>query len=83
MYWPEELPRSGRLDYHAQNELIASNFIEIVDAMTVADKVEVIHMEEKQDEPPIEGLFWRQKFDHLTKRLSVSSLCLHAWLHAN
>ena len=83
MFWPEELPKTGRLDYHAQSELIASNFMDIVDAMTVTDKAEVSHVEEKHNEPPIEGLFWRQKFDYLTNRLTVTSTLSESWLRAN
>ena len=71
MYWPEELPLTGRLDYHAGNELIASNLMEIMDAMTVTDKAEVTHVKEEYTEQPAEGLFWRQKFDSLSNTLSV------------
>ena len=72
LYWPEELPVEGRRDYHATSELIASNLMEIMDAMTVTDKAEVAHVRELYDEPPTEGLFWRQKFDFLSNKLSVS-----------
>lgn len=76
LYYPEELPRSGRQDYHASSELIASNLMEIMDAMTVTDKAEVAHLTERYNEPPAEGLFWRQKFDYITNKLSVSALSL-------
>ena len=71
LYWPDELPSTGKLDYHAANELIASNSMEIMDAMTVTDRAEVTFIKEEYTEQPAEGLFWRQKFDCLTNTLSV------------
>ena len=71
LYWPEELPKEGRKDYHSSSELVASNHMEIMDAMTVIDKVQVAHMTEDYTQAPVEGLFWRQKLDVLTGRLSV------------
>ena len=71
LYWPEELPKEGRKDYHSSLELVASNHMEIMDAMTVTDRAEVAHVTEDYTEPPAEGLFWRQKLDVLNGRLSV------------
>jgi hypothetical protein len=63
MYWPEELP-GGRKVYHGRSEVIASNQMEIVDAMTVSEKVGVLFMAEDEIVPPMHnGLYWRQRFD--------------------
>lgn len=70
MYWPDELP-GGRDTYHGAYELIASNHMEIVDATTVTDKADVLQLED--DNPtPTRDLYWRQTFDFLTHKLSVS-----------
>ena len=42
MYWPEDLP-TGRLEYHGKHEIVASNHMEIVDAMTVSEQAVVEH----------------------------------------
>lgn len=70
MYSPDELPQ-GRQPYHGKTEVIASNHMEILDAMTVSDRAPVTHWEEKDDDPPMTGPYWRQRFDYLTKKLSV------------
>ncbi|KAL9116531.1 MAG: hypothetical protein Q9187_006943 [Circinaria calcarea] len=69
MYSPDELPQ-GRQPYHGKTEVIASNHMEILDAMTVSDRAPVTHWEEKDDDPPMTGPYWRQRFDYLTKKLS-------------
>ena len=71
MYWPSELP-AGPEHYHGKNELVASNHMEVIDAMTVSGKAEVMHLIEKDDAPTVTGLYWRQKFDFLTRKVSVS-----------
>ena len=70
MYSPDELPQS-RQPYHGKTEVIASNHMEILDAMTVSDRAPVTHWEERDDDPPMSGPYWRQRFDYLTKKLSV------------
>lgn len=76
MYWPDELP-GGRENYHGAYELIASNHMEIVDAMTVTDKADVLQL--KDDSPtPTRDLYWRQTLDFLTNKLSVS-YCTGTW----
>lgn len=82
LYWPEELPKTGRLPCHASSELIASNYMEVMDAMTVTDKAEVAYVTEEYHEAPAEGLFWRQTFDFLTGKLSVRSPSLFLQTHA-
>ncbi|MCJ1380328.1 hypothetical protein MMC17_003431 [Xylographa soralifera] len=70
MYWPTELP-SGQEYYHGKSELVASNHMEIIDAMTVSGMAEVIHLVEQDDAPTATGLYWRQKFDFETRKLSL------------
>lgn len=65
LYKPEELPE-GRQPHHGANELIASNHMDIVEALTVADKADVMHWEEDPDGsdwPADDQLFWRQIYD--------------------
>ncbi len=69
-YWPDELP-GGAKDYHGKHELVVSNFMEIIDAMTVAGKAEVCHWLEKDEEPVLDGLYWRQTYNFHTQALSV------------
>jgi hypothetical protein len=71
LYWPSELPE-GAKSYHGKSELVASNHMEIIDATTVSDKADVLHLLEQEDAPTVTGLYWRQKFDYTSKRLSVS-----------
>ena len=71
MYWPDELP-NGRQPYHGRQELVASNHMEIVDAMTVSDGADVVHVAENdEDASTVDGLYWRQTFDCLTNKVSV------------
>jgi hypothetical protein len=70
LYWPEELP-GGRALYHGKKELIASNHMEIIDAMTVSGRANVKHWLELDDEEDLPDLFWRQKFDFPSGTLMV------------
>lgn len=70
MYSPDELPQ-GRQPYHGKTEVIASNHMEMLDAMTVSDRAPVTHWEEKDDDPPMSGPYWRQRYDFLAKKLTV------------
>ncbi len=47
--------------------------MEIIDAMTVAGKAEVCHWLEKDGEPVLDGLYWRQTYNFHTQALSVSA----------
>ncbi|KAF8543399.1 hypothetical protein BDD12DRAFT_802016 [Trichophaea hybrida] len=69
MYWPEELP-IGRQYYHGAKELVASNHMEIVDAMTVSGRANVKHWLELDEDENLPDLFWRQKFDYPTQSLT-------------
>lgn len=71
MYWPSEL-HSGPEYYHGKSELVASNHMEIIDAMTVAGKAEVTHLMEEEDAPTATGLYWRQKLNFQSGKVSVS-----------
>ena len=65
MYRPEELPE-GRQPHHGENELIASNDMDIIDALTVNDHADVIYWNEDPDSddwPAKDQLFWRQTLD--------------------
>lgn len=64
LYRPEDLP-GGRQPYHAESELIASNHMDIIEALSVMDKASVMHWDEDMDKPwpGKEQLFWRQTFD--------------------
>ncbi|KAF1912633.1 hypothetical protein BDU57DRAFT_583096 [Ampelomyces quisqualis] len=69
VYWqyrPEDLP-GGRKPHHGASELIASNHMDIIEALSVMDKANVIHWDddpEKMDAPLLQDqLFWRQTFD--------------------
>ncbi|KAK9464127.1 uncharacterized protein V1516DRAFT_669624 [Lipomyces oligophaga] len=72
MYWPNELP-GGKRYYHAQNELVASNHMDIVDAMSVAGKATVVYWNETMGDLeaiiPEYSLFWRQTYDSYTNQL--------------
>lgn len=69
-YWPEELPM-GRCDWHGNKELVASNHMEIVDAMTVSGRADVRRWEELDEEEEVGELFWRQKLDYPSGKLMV------------
>jgi hypothetical protein len=64
LYRPEDLPE-GRQPHHAESELIASNHMDIIEALSVIDKATVIHWDEDMDKPwPLKDqLFWRQTYD--------------------
>jgi hypothetical protein len=64
LYRPEDLPE-GRQPYHAESELIASNHMDVIEALSVIDKATVIHWDEDIDKPwPLKDqLFWRQTYD--------------------
>lgn len=70
-YWPEDLPM-GRCPWHGNRELIASNHLEIIDAMTVAGHADVRRWEELDEEEDCGELFWRQTYDYIRAKLLVS-----------
>ncbi|KAL9006175.1 MAG: hypothetical protein Q9188_001054 [Gyalolechia gomerana] len=84
VYWvhrPEDIP-GGRQPWHGENELIASNHMEIVDALTFVKRVNVVHWVEEdriQAPAPAEGMYWRQMYDFLAGE--VSPLPTHCVCH--
>ncbi|KAF2831080.1 hypothetical protein CC86DRAFT_366554 [Ophiobolus disseminans] len=65
LYKPEELPE-GRQPHHGDSELIASNHMDIIEAMTVVDRAEVVHWDENPENsewPLRDQWFWRQTYD--------------------
>lgn len=79
MYSPDELPQnmhdnermvSGRQPYHGQNELIASNHMDVINVVSVAMRAVVRHCEGCDDGPTLHALHWRQALDCHTLQLS-------------
>ncbi|KAH7408139.1 hypothetical protein DE146DRAFT_606612 [Phaeosphaeria sp. MPI-PUGE-AT-0046c] len=72
VYWfyrPEDLP-GGRQPHHGECELVASNHMDIIEALSVSDKADVKYWDEDPEKPwPLkQQLFWRQSFDLQTTR---------------
>ncbi len=64
-YRPEDLP-GGRQPHHGQAELIVSNHMDVIEALTVESVANVIHWDdnpENSEWPAWGQLFWRQSFD--------------------
>ena len=88
MYWPDELPppkkpapdqvspHGGKRTYHGSHELVASNYMEVLDVLSFAGKAEVGHWLE-EDDNLIHKLYWRQTFCRETQDLSVSCKNCH------
>jgi hypothetical protein len=64
MYRPEDLPK-GRQPYHGQNELIASNDMDVIEAQTIQCKADTLDYwnEDTDQAPPNVDLYWRQTLD--------------------
>ncbi|KAI9679977.1 MAG: hypothetical protein M1817_004992 [Caeruleum heppii] len=75
-YSPPEL-RDGAKPYHGKDELLPSNHQEVIDAMSVAGKANVRHWKEEDDEPVLEGMYWRQTYAFHTNKLSPVRLHCH------
>ncbi|KAF2730163.1 hypothetical protein EJ04DRAFT_580074 [Polyplosphaeria fusca] len=80
MYRPEDLP-GGRQPYHAKMELIASNEMAVIDAMTVDGKANVRYWEEGDNTRPadkrtlaIDELIWRQTINIQARPPTISTL---------
>jgi hypothetical protein len=76
LYRPEDLPR-GRQSHHGDSELIASNHMDIIEALSVADRAEVVHWDEDPDAdwPMRDQLFWRQTLDIEKPKAKQFSVC--------
>lgn len=64
MYRPEDIP-GGRKPYHGRNEVIASNTMQVIDALTVNGRADVRHWTEddKGEVLDADQIFWRQTFN--------------------
>ncbi|PBP22668.1 hypothetical protein BUE80_DR006601 [Diplocarpon rosae] len=81
MYWPEEIAppaqraadqvnkASGKRTYHGKREMVASNYMEVLDVLTFAGRAEVPYWDEDDEHPP-ETLYRRQTYNRLTEGLS-------------
>lgn len=71
-YSPDDLPQ-GRKLYHGDEELIASNDMDIVDACRIVGHAEISHWKEtdSDDLPDYGSFYWRQTYDVTTGKLSV------------
>jgi hypothetical protein len=74
---PEELPEEvlRTPSYHGKFELVPSNKMDIIDALTVNGLLKVANWEEANEDanmPAHDEYYWRQTYDHDTKVLSVS-----------
>ncbi|KAL9011387.1 MAG: hypothetical protein Q9173_003771 [Seirophora scorigena] len=89
LYWlyrPEEIP-GGRKDHHGKNELIASNHMEVVDALQVKSPVQVSRLGEEEEKGHFPaaateegGLYFRQTYDFVTQEVSAprtTCICNH------
>ncbi|KAG5924955.1 hypothetical protein E4U61_004858 [Claviceps capensis] len=72
MYSPDEIPAgtsdgrktiAGRQPYHGQNELLASNHMDVINVVSVAMKATVHHWIESDDDEVQDALYWRQAFN--------------------
>ena len=70
---PEDLA-TGRLAYHGKHELIVTNEMDIIDAMTVNGSLNVVALDDQDDESDAieDQYFWRQTYDLVSKKFSVS-----------
>ncbi|KAI4853192.1 hypothetical protein E4T44_00993 [Aureobasidium sp. EXF-8845] len=95
---PEDLPKEVRStpSYHGKFELVPSNKMDIIDALTVNGPLKVAYWEEANDDAdmPAHGeYYWRQTYNHDTKVLSpqnpdrliikCSNQTCGTWLHAS
>ncbi|KAF2096657.1 hypothetical protein NA57DRAFT_78257 [Rhizodiscina lignyota] len=81
VYWlfrPEDLP-IGRQPYHGTMEVIPSNEMQIIDAMTVDGKITIKHWDEDDDDAdcPSDYVYWRQVFDTRKGKTGLSELRKH------
>jgi hypothetical protein len=75
---PQDLPEEvlSTPSYHGKFELVPSNKMDIIDALTVNGPLKVAYWEEANDDadmPAHDEYYWRQTYNHDTKVLSVSN----------
>ncbi|KAG6008876.1 hypothetical protein E4U21_003687 [Claviceps maximensis] len=92
MYSPDELPPgtvdgnktiAGRQPYHGQNELIASNHMDVINVVSVAMKATVHQWIESDDDEVQDALYWRQAFNFRTSQVSSVELTCKCKTPAN
>ncbi|KAL6159841.1 hypothetical protein ACJQWK_05715 [Exserohilum turcicum] len=73
-YRPEDLP-GGRQPHHGVNEVIVSNHMDIIEALTVQSAADMVYWNDDPDSLPLpeDELFFRQSFD-ITKSNPLSKL---------
>ena len=77
MYWPKELPDTvnpwgAKKSHYGSCELIASDYLQVLDVLSFAGKAEVFLWREEDETLPSK-LYYRQTFHRQTQQLSVSS----------
>ncbi|KAG5984944.1 hypothetical protein E4U55_002526 [Claviceps digitariae] len=92
MYSPDELPPgtvdgkkiiAGRQPYHGQNELVASNHMDVINVVSVAMKATVHQWIESDDDEVQDALYWRQAFNCRTSQVSSVELTCKCKTPAN
>lgn len=74
LYWfyrPEDLP-GGRQHFHGSKEMAATRHMAVTDAANIVKQANIKHWNESLGQPLPDGLYWRQTFDIVAQRLSVS-----------
>ncbi|EME43984.1 hypothetical protein DOTSEDRAFT_53220 [Dothistroma septosporum NZE10] len=69
---PEDL-ENGRQDYHGANELIPTNRMDVIDAMSVNGSFEIVKWDDSDNDTAVvneEQYFWRQTLDFIDNRIS-------------
>jgi hypothetical protein len=92
MYSPDELPKGtldgkklveGRQPYHGQNELVASNHMDVINVVSVTMPAVVNQWIETDDDEIQDALYWRQAFDCRNSQLSAVELICKCETPAN
>jgi hypothetical protein len=72
---PHKLVVGGRQEYHGKNELVPTDQMDIIDAMTVDGRFDLKHWTEMKDIDPDDAFgkevyYWRQTLDFTNQSLS-------------
>lgn len=63
LYWPYELPKGYHQPWFSESEVFPSNYMDVIDATTVSDRANVVHLDEREDTnlyESIEQIFQRE-----------------------
>ncbi|TKA55265.1 hypothetical protein B0A49_07907 [Cryomyces minteri] len=65
LYRPEDIP-GGRKPHHGRNELLPSDYMDVIDAQSINGKIRVKKWDEHNDDDVLEedDFFWRQKYSY-------------------